>query len=241
MTLHPSARPLLAATVLLALLASAIPALGASPEPPKGTPEQRQTITTLRDVGTAMWTWYAAETKNRGIERLKHEAQADPTAVDVTRVPLISAQELAAILVPKYIDRVPDTDGWGPSRGVPAQHQGPPGDADHGHPQPRLRWPLLGGDLHDRRLRSQRLDAGHGLDRRLLRALAAGQVADPGAPALSGVGPRLEPDLGLLPRAGAPATPLQNDPKKLFEQWPSLTLLLSARAIAFAVYDSARR
>ena len=41
------------------------------------------------------------------------QAVADPAAADLGTVPVISREELAKVLVPKYIASIPEKDGWG--------------------------------------------------------------------------------------------------------------------------------
>ena len=77
---------------------------------------QKQTIQEIRSVGTAMWHWYKDEVAGKRSEasHKKAEAQAkDATSADMTEVPVISRQDLARILVPKYIAAIPEKDGWG--------------------------------------------------------------------------------------------------------------------------------
>jgi hypothetical protein len=103
----------------LALLAALPLVLGIAsadkPAPPRGTPEQAQTITDLRNVGTAMYAWYHAEMEPRRSEeghKAQKKAAEDPQA-DITTIPVISRDELAKVLVPKYIQAIPENDGWG--------------------------------------------------------------------------------------------------------------------------------
>src|SRR5262245_31806069 len=65
----------------------------AHPQPPRGTPEQRQTVTSLRDVGTAMFTWYSEQVERQKIHRTGGSG-GESRQVDVTSVPVISAKEL---------------------------------------------------------------------------------------------------------------------------------------------------
>jgi hypothetical protein len=103
----------------LALLLTALPlALGTAgadkPKPPQGTPEQIQTIKDLRNVGTAMYAWYRDEmAPRRSPEGHKTQEKATEGPQDMTAVPEISREELAKILVPKYIPAIPQKDGWG--------------------------------------------------------------------------------------------------------------------------------
>ena len=77
---------------------------------------QKSTVVDIRNVGTAMWKWYKAEvaTKRSPESHKKAEELATLTKeVDFQRVPVISREDLAAILVPKYIASIPEADGWG--------------------------------------------------------------------------------------------------------------------------------
>jgi hypothetical protein len=121
----------LAGAVLLALpIGRAGHALAAA-EP---SPPQQQTISDLRNVGTAMFQWYkevqapkqtaaghAAAEKAAHAAHAAHAANGAKTAkgdhhsggVDLAQIPVISHDELAQLLVPKYIASVPEKDGWG--------------------------------------------------------------------------------------------------------------------------------
>jgi hypothetical protein len=76
---------------------------------------QKSTIVDIRNVGTAMWNWYKTEVApRRSPESHKQAEQESQTKeVDFQRVPAISREDLAAILVPKYIAAIPEADGWG--------------------------------------------------------------------------------------------------------------------------------
>jgi hypothetical protein len=83
--------------------------------PPQADSEAtKQTIKDIRNVGTAMWTWYKETMVPRktGAGQAKHE-DAAVRSVDISEVPVISREELAKILVPKYIQEIPEKDGWG--------------------------------------------------------------------------------------------------------------------------------
>ncbi|HXO22838.1 MAG TPA: hypothetical protein VOA87_23220 [Thermoanaerobaculia bacterium] len=102
---------------LLSLLALAVTAGAAgAASPPTGSPEQRQSISDLRTVGTAMFTWYSdqmhARPKKAGGKHGKSKG-AEPKSVDVAGIPVISHDDLAKLLVPKYIVDLPSKDGWG--------------------------------------------------------------------------------------------------------------------------------
>jgi hypothetical protein len=51
--------------------------------------------------------------KRREEVHQKAEKESNATSVDFSVVPVISREELAKVLVPKYIDAIPEKDGWG--------------------------------------------------------------------------------------------------------------------------------
>ena len=99
---------LLAGAALLAL------PLAAADAPPPPDP-MRQTIQDIRSVGTAMYAWYKDEMAPKRSEEAhkKAEEAAKTTSVDISAVPAISRDELAKVLVPRYIAAIPEKDGWG--------------------------------------------------------------------------------------------------------------------------------
>jgi hypothetical protein len=76
---------------------------------------QKRTVVDIRNVGTAMWSWYKAEVAPRRSpeSHKKAEQESRTKEVDFQRVPVISREDLAAILVPRYIAAIPAEDGWG--------------------------------------------------------------------------------------------------------------------------------
>ncbi len=76
---------------------------------------QKRTIVDIRNVGTAMWNWYKAEVAPRRSpeSHKKAEQESQTKEVDFERVPVISREDLAAVLVPRYIAAIPAEDGWG--------------------------------------------------------------------------------------------------------------------------------
>jgi len=76
---------------------------------------QKRSIVDIRNVGTAMWNWYKVEVAPRRSpeSHKKAEQESQTKEVDFERVPVISREDLAAILVPKYIASIPEADGWG--------------------------------------------------------------------------------------------------------------------------------
>ncbi len=72
----------------------------------------RKTIHDIRNVGTAMFVWYKQEMAPKVKEADKKIAE-DAVSADIAAVPVISREELAKVLVPKYIASIPEKDGWG--------------------------------------------------------------------------------------------------------------------------------
>jgi hypothetical protein len=107
--------------LLLALLLLPV-GLRAQPAPDDANPNitaQKRTVVDIRNVGSAMWGWYKDQMAPRRSEaahaRAEAKAQEDATnrSVDFTQVPVISREDLTALLVPKYIAAIPAEDGWG--------------------------------------------------------------------------------------------------------------------------------
>jgi hypothetical protein len=96
------------ATLLLALPLNAAAS-------PRAADPTRQTIQDIRNVGTAMYAWYKDEmAPKRSAESHKKAEDAEKTkSVDISAVPVISREDLAKVLVPKYIPAIPEKDGWG--------------------------------------------------------------------------------------------------------------------------------
>jgi hypothetical protein len=100
---------------LVALLALPL-AVGAAPSPmAHGDAATVKTVTDIRAVGKAMFKWYQAEVapKRSPETHKKAEAAAKGKSVDIGAIPAISREDLAKILVPKYIAAIPEKDGWG--------------------------------------------------------------------------------------------------------------------------------
>ena len=112
--------------VLLAV-SLAPPAAAQRPTPPQSVESataQTQTIRDMRTVGTALFAWladqvttaesnestYTPDVESGCISR--HKGGACDSA-DFDRVPLISHAELTRLLVPDYIESIPEKDGWG--------------------------------------------------------------------------------------------------------------------------------
>jgi len=93
------------------------PAASGAADAPVGNdlPMQRQTIKDIRNVGTAMFAWYKDEMAPKRSEEThkKAEAESQTKSVDLSEVPVISREELAKVLVPRYLAAIPEKDGWG--------------------------------------------------------------------------------------------------------------------------------
>lgn len=98
---------------VLALLS--LPMASGATTPVHGDAATVKTITDIRNVGTAMWSWYKDEVapKRSAEAHKKAEDAAQAKSVDISAIPAISRQELAKILVPRYIAAIPEKDGWG--------------------------------------------------------------------------------------------------------------------------------
>lgn len=88
---------------------------GATDAPQNDLSKQKQTISDIRNVGTAMFAWYKDEVapKRSAESHKKAEALAKEPSADISAVPVISREELTKLLVPKYIASIPEKDGWG--------------------------------------------------------------------------------------------------------------------------------
>lgn len=96
-------------------LASVSLVAATAPAHPHGDAATKQTITDTRNVGTAMWNWYKDQVAAKRSEESHKKAvdESKTTSVDFAVIPVISREELAKILVPKYIAAIPEKDGWG--------------------------------------------------------------------------------------------------------------------------------
>jgi hypothetical protein len=100
-----------------ALLVMGLPAVGrtdSAPLNPADETAMKKTIVDIRNVGTAMFAWYKDEVapKRNGETHKKAVEAASQTAADIGAIPEISREELAKVLVPKYIAAIPEKDGW---------------------------------------------------------------------------------------------------------------------------------
>ncbi|MEO8195295.1 MAG: hypothetical protein ABI689_01100 [Thermoanaerobaculia bacterium] len=95
---------LVAALVLLAATGNAAEGAGPAVDP------MRETLDSVRTVGAALFAWG----KDQGF-CCAEEAPADsmPPEADLSRIPVLSAKEVEAMLVPRYLTSLKLTDGWG--------------------------------------------------------------------------------------------------------------------------------
>jgi hypothetical protein len=78
------------------------------------TTAAKQSIQDIRNVGTAMYNWYKTEMapKRSPESHNKAEEAAKAPSVDISAIPAISREDLAKVLVPKYIAAIPEKDCW---------------------------------------------------------------------------------------------------------------------------------
>jgi len=65
---------------------------------------QKRTIRDIRNTGTAMFSWLTDQVG---------AAAAGQSQIDVDDYPVITSEELREILLPQYIQAIPEADGWG--------------------------------------------------------------------------------------------------------------------------------
>jgi hypothetical protein len=87
----------------------AVQAKAENEEDAKDRERQRQTVSDVRSLGVAIFSWLN-DAVNRG--GAAHPQPHKPT-VDVADYQVLSRAQLEALLVPKYIYRLPPEDGWG--------------------------------------------------------------------------------------------------------------------------------
>ena len=66
---------------------------------------QKQTIKDMRNAGTAMFSWLTDQVGAAA-------AGQTATEIDLRDYPSISRADLSTILVPEYLQKVPELDGW---------------------------------------------------------------------------------------------------------------------------------
>ena len=107
-------------------LASAQEPRPAQPAPSKSA--QRQSVADIRNVGTALFSWLTDQVVSdtpAPDSVLEPESEAaclswktkdvECKVVEIDKLPLISWEDLTKLLVPTYIQSVPEKDAWGNS------------------------------------------------------------------------------------------------------------------------------
>lgn len=72
-----------------------------------GKNAQKRTVADIRNTGTAMFSWLTDQ-----VGAAAAGQSQVPDTVDVGDYPAISHADLTTILVPEYIQEVPEVDGW---------------------------------------------------------------------------------------------------------------------------------
>jgi prepilin-type N-terminal cleavage/methylation domain-containing protein len=67
--------------------------------------KQKRTVADIRNVGTAEMSWLTDQIAAAA-------AGAAATSVDVGDYTTITADDLTSLLVPQYVQKIPDADGW---------------------------------------------------------------------------------------------------------------------------------
>lgn len=108
-------KPFALAFTLLALSLPVVGRTDSAPVQPVDETAMKQTIVDIRTVGTAMYAWYKDEMapKRSPESHKKAEDAAETKSVDISAIAAISREDLAKVLVPKYIAAIPEKDGWG--------------------------------------------------------------------------------------------------------------------------------
>ncbi len=91
-----------------ALALALVPALGVAASQVDDRTAAKQTIADIRNVGTAMYSWYKDQAKGN-----EKGGAGMIRSGDISTIPVISREDLETVLVPKYIAQIPEKDGWG--------------------------------------------------------------------------------------------------------------------------------
>lgn len=75
--------------------------------PPSSQNPQKQTLADIRNTGTAMFSWLTDQ-----VGAAAAGQSQVPAPVDLADYAAISHADLATILVPNYMQEVPELDGW---------------------------------------------------------------------------------------------------------------------------------
>jgi prepilin-type N-terminal cleavage/methylation domain-containing protein len=96
------------ALLAVALVPNLLKALGSAPEPSDDLAHQKRTVADIRNTGTAMFSWLTDQVGAAAAGQLA-------THVDLRDYPEISKADLTTILVPQYLQSLPELDAWGNS------------------------------------------------------------------------------------------------------------------------------
>ena len=72
---------------------------------------EKKTVADIRNTGTAMFSWLTDHVGAGGAGQSQTSEASKVVALE--QYPPISRQELGKILVPQYMQSIPETDGWG--------------------------------------------------------------------------------------------------------------------------------
>ncbi len=112
--------------------AGAARAVPAAPREKSDAEKQKQTVADMRNLGTALYSWLTDQVNTTAGQQAQGATPAEPKThrvptagqppkegarpektFDVESSPLISLQDLEDYLIPKYIEAIPEVDGWG--------------------------------------------------------------------------------------------------------------------------------
>jgi hypothetical protein len=72
---------------------------------------QKRTVSDIRNIGTAMFSWLTDQVGASAAGQSQTESAIK--TVDLRQYSPISHKELQKILIPQYLQAIPETDGWG--------------------------------------------------------------------------------------------------------------------------------
>jgi hypothetical protein len=72
---------------------------------------QKRTVADIRNVGTAMFSWLTDQVGAAAAGQSQTEAESQ--LVELRQYPPVFREDLEKVLVPHYLQRLPETDGWG--------------------------------------------------------------------------------------------------------------------------------
>ncbi len=70
---------------------------------------QKRTVADIRNTGTAMFSWLTDQVGAAAAG----QSQTETGDIDLDDYPVLSRDEVQSILLPQYMQTVPETDGWG--------------------------------------------------------------------------------------------------------------------------------